>query len=81
MNTLEVALLGCVYYYNLSGSWRSVMLKGERREQKRRRSWHKEHRANNFKSLRVLIDATSRRIQKKVKAIEARDARKEVLNS
>ena len=33
------------------------MHKAERREQKRKRAWYKEHMANNRKSLEVIIQA------------------------
>ena len=32
--------------------------KGERREEKRKRAWYKEHLASNRKSLNIIIQAT-----------------------
>lgn len=40
------------------------MMKGERREQKRKRAWYKEHMANNRKSLEVLLRAIDKRLKK-----------------
>ena len=43
------------------------MMKGERREQKRKRAWYKQHMANNRKSLMVLINAIEKRLSKENK--------------
>ena len=43
------------------------MHKAERREQKRKRAWYKEHMANNRKSLEVIIHAQRNRIKKEDK--------------
>ena len=40
------------------------MMKGERREQKRKRAWYKQHLANNRKALMVLIVAMEKRRSK-----------------
>ncbi len=40
------------------------MMKGERREQKRKRAWYKQHMANNRKALMVLIVAMEKRRSK-----------------
>ena len=40
------------------------MTRGERREQKRDRKYSKRNRANNRKSLEVIIDAQRRRMEK-----------------
>ncbi len=40
------------------------MIKGERREQKRTRAKAKAQRANNRKSLQVIIEAYERRMEK-----------------
>ena len=40
------------------------MIKGERREQKRKRAWYKQHMANNHKALMVLISAMEKRANK-----------------
>ncbi len=40
------------------------MMKGERREQKRKRAWYKQHMANNRKALIVLIVAMEKRRSK-----------------
>ncbi len=39
------------------------MLKGERREEKRRRAWYKRHQHNNRKSLEILIQIQRKRIE------------------
>jgi len=36
--------------------------KGERREEKRKRAWYKEHLASNRKSLNIIIQARLKRI-------------------
>ena len=38
--------------------------KGERREQKRKRAWYKEHMANNRKALEVVIQAREARLKR-----------------
>ena len=43
------------------------MMKGERREQKRKRAWYKQHMANNRKALIVLIEAMEKRRSKDAK--------------
>ena len=40
------------------------MMKGERREQKRKRAWYKQHMANNRKALLVMMEARERRLKK-----------------
>ena len=39
------------------------MLKGDRREQKRRRAWYKRHQKNNRKALEVIIEVQRQRIR------------------
>lgn len=41
------------------------MTRGERREQKRKRAWYKDHMANNRKSLEVIIEAERIRLRRK----------------
>ena len=42
------------------------MLKGERREQKKKRAWYKRCLASNRKSLQIIIDARINRLQKEI---------------
>jgi hypothetical protein len=39
------------------------MLKGDRREQKRRKAWYKRHQKNNRKALEILIEIQRKRIR------------------
>jgi hypothetical protein len=39
------------------------MLKGDRREQKRRKAWYKRHQKNNRKALEVIIEIQRKRIR------------------
>ena len=39
------------------------MLKGDRREQKRRKAWYKRHQKNNRKALEVIIEVQRQRIR------------------
>ena len=40
-----------------------TMLRGDRREQKRRRAWYKRHQHNNRKALVILIQLQRKRIE------------------
>ena len=40
-----------------------TMLKGDRREQKRRKAWYKRHQKNNRKALEVIIEIQRKRIR------------------
>ena len=40
------------------------MLKGERREQKKKRAWYKRWLASNRKALQIIIDAKINRLRK-----------------
>ena len=40
-----------------------TMLKGDRREQKRRRAWYKRPQHNNRKDLEVIIEAQRKRLE------------------
>ena len=50
-----------------------TMLKGERREEKRRRAWYKRHQHNNRKALEVIIEVERQRIRNASKQTTSND--------
>ena len=50
-----------------------TMLKGDRREQKRRRAWYKRHQHNNHKALEILIQLQRKRIEDASKQTTSND--------
>ena len=50
-----------------------TMLKGDRREQKRRRAWYKRNQKNNRKALEVIIEIQRERIRNASKQTDSND--------